>query len=108
MGVEVSLVVRVSIIGVGNVLAGDDAVGPHVVRVLEASYELPEGVEVIDAGTPGYDLTPLLAGLDAVVLVDAVRAKGPAGAVHAFDKGALLGKRILALGPTNRGSARLC
>ena len=44
---------KIAVIGIGNVLAGDDAVGPHVVRVLEAHYELPDGVQVIDAGTPG-------------------------------------------------------
>jgi hydrogenase maturation protease len=96
--------VRVSVIGIGNVLAGDDAVGPHVVRVLEARYELPDHVQVIDAGTPGYDLTAFLVGQDAVVLVDAVRTGGAAGQVLAFDKAALLEKKpILALSPHEPG-----
>ena len=56
---------RVAIIGIGNVLTGDDAIGPHVVRVVEARYALPADVQVIDAGTPGYDLTAFLVGLDA-------------------------------------------
>jgi hydrogenase maturation protease len=95
---------RIAVIGIGNVLAGDDAVGPYVVRVLEAGYELPEGVQVIDAGTPGYDLTAFLVGLDAVVLVDAVRAKGAAGEVRVFDKAGLLEKKpILAVSPHEPG-----
>ena len=85
-------------------LAGDDAVGPHVVRVLEARYELPDGVQVIDAGTPGYDLTAFLVGLDAVVLVDAVKAKGSPGEVRLFDERALLEKApILAMSPHEPG-----
>jgi hydrogenase maturation protease len=98
-------VARVAIIGIGNVLAGDDAVGPHVVRVLEARFALPEGVQVIDAGTPGYDLTAFLVGLDAVVLVDAVKARGaPAGELRTFDKAALLEKKpILAMSPHEPG-----
>jgi len=96
--------VRIAIIGIGNVLTGDDAIGPHVVRVVEARWELPDGVQVIDAGTPGYDLTALVAGLDAVVLVDAVKAKGIPGEVRTFDKAALLEKKpILALSPHEPG-----
>lgn len=95
---------RVAIIGIGNVLTGDDAVGPHVVRVLEARYELPEDVQVIDAGTPGYDLTAFLVGLDAALLVDAVKAKGAPGEVRVYDKGELLAKRpVLALSPHEPG-----
>jgi hydrogenase maturation protease len=96
--------VRITIIGIGNVLAGDDAVGPHVVRTVEALYDLPECVQVIDAGTPGYDLTAFLVGQDAVVLVDAVKAKGTPGEVRTFDKAALLEKKpILAISPHEPG-----
>jgi hydrogenase maturation protease len=96
--------VRVAIIGIGNVLTGDDAVGPHVVRVLEARYELPDGVHVVDAGTPGYDLTAFFPGQDAVLLVDAVKAQGAPGEVRTFDKAALLAKRpVLAISPHEPG-----
>jgi hydrogenase maturation protease len=97
-------VARVAIIGIGNVLAGDDAVGPHVVRVLEARYALPEGVQVLDAGTPGHDLTAFLVGLDAVVLVDAVRASGAPGEVRVLEKAELVSRRpVLATGPHEPG-----
>jgi hydrogenase maturation protease len=97
-------VARVVIIGIGNVLTGDDALGPHVVRVLEAAHALPEGVEVIDAGTPGYDLTGFLAGVDAAVLVDAVKAKGEPGELRVYDKAELLARRpVLALSPHEPG-----
>ncbi len=95
---------RVAIIGIGNVLAGDDAVGPHVVRVVEASFSLPEDVQVIDAGTPGYDLTAFLAGLDAALLVDAVKDRGAPGEVRVYEKADLLSKRpILAVSPHEPG-----
>lgn len=95
---------RVAVIGIGNVLAGDDAVGPHVVRVLEARFELPDGLQVIDAGTPGYDLTAFLVGQEAVVLVDSVRAKGAAGELRTYGKAELLEKKpILAVSPHEPG-----
>jgi hydrogenase maturation protease len=96
--------VRVAVIGIGNVLTGDDAVGPHVVRVLEATRALPPGVEVTDAGTPGHDLVPFLAGADAAVLVDAVRAKGAPGELRRYGKAELLSRApVLALGPHDPG-----
>ncbi len=95
---------RIAIIGIGNVLAGDDAVGPHVVRVVEARYALPVGVQVIDAGTPGYDLTAFLVGLDAAILVDAVKTKGPPGELRVYEKAELLSRRpILAVSPHEPG-----
>jgi hydrogenase maturation protease len=83
---------RIAVIGIGNVLMGDDAVGPHVVRTLEALHELPPEVEVIDAGTPGLDLTAYMAGKDALVIVDAVQAKGAPGEIRLYDKASILEK----------------
>ena len=95
---------RIAIIGIGNVLTGDDAVGPHVVRVVEARYALPEDVQVIDAGTPGYDLTAFLVGMDAAVLVDSVRAKGAPGELRVYEKAELLSRKpVLAMSPHEPG-----
>lgn len=95
---------KISVIGIGNVLTGDDAVGPHVVRVVEARFALPEGVQAIDAGTPGYDLTAFLVDLDAAILVDAVKAKGAPGELRVYEKAELLAKRpILAMSPHEPG-----
>jgi hydrogenase maturation protease len=81
---------NVAVLGLGNVLMGDDAVGPTVIKVLEAEYEFPEGVSVQDLGTPGLDLTPYLAGLGAVVFVDTVRASGAPGEVRLYRRDEIL------------------
>jgi len=95
---------HIAIIGIGNVLTGDDAVGPHVVRVVEARFELPGTVQVIDAGTPGYDLTAFLVGLDAALLVDSVKAKGAPGELRVYDRAELVSKRpVLAMSPHEPG-----
>ena len=44
---------KVLISGIGNVLLGDDGVGPYVVRLLEAGYEFEDGVEIDDLGNSG-------------------------------------------------------
>jgi len=86
-----SLSIRpIRVLGMGNVLLGDDAVGPYVVRLLEARYRAPEGVEIADVGTPGLDLTPHLAGAAAVVVVDTVAAEAAPGTVRTYRRDALL------------------
>ena len=63
---------RVLIAGIGNVLLGDDGVGPYVVRQLESAYSFDEGVQLEDLGTPALDFIDHIAGLDALIVVDSV------------------------------------
>jgi hydrogenase maturation protease len=81
---------KLLIAGIGNVLLGDDGVGPFVIKVLESQYEFPETVELADLGTPGFDLLVHLSGADAVILVDSARFGGTAGDIRLFRKEAIL------------------
>ena len=65
---------------------GDDGIGPWVVRHLAATWELPPEVSTLDGGTPGPDLVDYLVGLEAVILVDAIRAEGVPGTVRIYRK----------------------
>jgi hydrogenase maturation protease len=86
-------VARISVIGIGNVLEGDDAIGPTVVRVFEARYQVPEDVSIIDGGTPGLDLTAYMMGLEGLVVVDAIKTRtATAGEVKVFDKKGILNR----------------
>ena len=65
----------IRILGVGNVLCTDDGLGPYAIKVLEAQFEFPEGVEVLDVGTPGLDFTPYLADARMVIVLDTVKGE---------------------------------
>ena len=80
----------ISVLGLGNVLMGDDGLGPVAVRTFEAEYVVPPDVQVVDLGTPGLDLLPWLADLDQVILVDAVKSDLPPGSVRLYEKADLL------------------
>lgn len=80
---------EVLVAGIGNVLMRDDALGPHVVRVLAAGWEPPPDVALRDLGTPGADLISHLRGAGALVLVDTVRGEGPPGKLLRWDGEAL-------------------
>ena len=79
-------VASVAIIGIGNILLGDDGVGPYVVRVLDANYEFGPNVQVLDVGTPALDFIDNLVGLDAVILVDSVDNDRPPGTITLYRK----------------------
>ena len=82
--------VRVGVLGLGNVLMGDDAFGPWVVQTLLAGYKFPDGVSVDDLGTPGLDLTPYLTDLEALILVDTVRSDAPPGTLRLYRRDDIL------------------
>lgn len=71
------------ILGLGNVLCGDDGLGVVAVDEIARRYRLPEGVRVLDGGTLGLTLLSHIEASDDLLLVDAVRADAPAGSfVH--------------------------
>ncbi len=75
---------RIAVLGLGNVLLGDDGFGPYVICLLQAGYEFPDNVVVEDLGTPGLDLTPFVADVDAIIMVDTVKAEGSPGDVRLY------------------------
>src|SRR6201981_3950206 len=81
---------RVLVAGIGNVLLGDDGVGPFVAQWLNHGYSFPEGVEVEDLGTPALDFIDRIVGLDALIVVDAVNNDQPAGTITLYRKDDLL------------------
>jgi len=81
---------RIGVLGIGNVLMGDDGIGPFIVKILEARYEFPPDVILHDLGTPGLGITSFFADYDAVILLDAVSANAPAGEVRLYRKDQLV------------------
>lgn len=81
---------RILIAGVGNVLLGDDGVGPYVACLLQARYDFDENVRVEDLGTPGLDLVVHLSDADTILIVDCVNGSKPAGTVTTYDRGAII------------------
>jgi hydrogenase maturation protease len=75
---------RTRVLGVGNLLLGDDGVGIHAVEQL-AQRNLPSHISIIDAGTPGWGLPMWFEGQEKVIIIDAVRMGEPPGTWKRFD-----------------------
>ena len=71
----------VAVIGVGNVLMGDDGIGVAAVEELRGE-SLPDNVELYDAGTGLLDVLPKIGRCERVILVDSCSAGGRPGTVY--------------------------
>lgn len=67
------------ILGLGNVLCGDDGLGVAAAAQLDRQYRLPDGVQLMDGGTLGLSLLHYVSQPDALIIVDAIQADGPPG-----------------------------
>ncbi len=68
------------VLGLGNVIMGDEGVGVHVVRALEEKT-LPVDVECLDGGTGGFILLEPLQNAGRIILIDAAADGNPFGTV---------------------------
>ncbi len=86
---------RVIVIGLGNPILSDDAVGLVVVREVERKLAsspggIPDGLRFVEAAVGGLDLIDLLSGHRGAVLVDAaVTGRARPGEVFELDIGFL-------------------
>lgn len=72
---------EVLVIGCGNMLRGDDAFGPRLVRELW-TRGVPEGVRLADGGTAGMDVAFQMRGASRVVIVDAATTGAEPGTIY--------------------------
>ena len=75
--------VTLLVLGIGNLLLGDEGVGVHAAQKLQRVPRL-EGVEVLEVGTAILEALPALEEADSVILLDAVQAGGAPGSIYRF------------------------
>ena len=77
---ESTAAVKVVVLGLGNPVLGDDAVGLHVAaQVEQLQREKPvDGVTVLTSARAGFELIDLLAGFTHAVIVDCLEVPDPA------------------------------
>jgi len=65
-----SIMEKTVVIGLGNIIMGDEGAGVHVVNHLQQMADLPP-IDIIDGGTGSFHLLEYFQDYDRVVLVDA-------------------------------------
>ncbi|CQD23001.1 hydrogenase maturation protease [Mycobacterium lentiflavum] len=71
----------VLVVGCGNLLRGDDGVGPVLVRHLW-ERGMPDGLRLVDGGTAGMDVAFQMRGAERVVIVDASATGAAPGTIY--------------------------
>jgi len=79
--------VGVVLLGIGNVLMGDEGVGVHALRLLRERYSFPREVKLLDGGTMGLDLLVYLEGAKRLLILDALRQGAAPGTVTVLQDG---------------------
>jgi hydrogenase maturation protease len=69
------------ILGIGNILLGDEGIGVWVVESLRRCYQFPSSATVLEGGTLGLDLLPQLQDVSRLLVVDAVQLGGEPGEI---------------------------
>jgi hydrogenase maturation protease len=83
---------KVLILGLGNILLGDEGLGVRALELLCQRYELPPEVEVCDGDCLGLKLLPRLAGVSRLMVVDAAEIQRSPGTIEEL-KGDEIGQR---------------
>lgn len=74
---------KIAVIGVGNLLMGDDGIGIYVAKAL-MQEELPKNVRVYDCATRGFEVLECIEGYHKAIIVDACKKGGIPGSVYRF------------------------
>jgi len=80
---------KILILGIGNILFGDEGVGPHLANLMEEKYHFVSNehtIDIIDGGTLAQRLIPIVTEYDRVIIIDCVKVDdGEIGDVYSFE-----------------------
>jgi len=75
---------KILILGIGNLLMGDEGVGVHTIKALEGKT-FPENVDILDGGTGGFHLMAYFQEYENIIMIDATMDRKPAGTVSIIE-----------------------
>lgn len=75
---------KILIMGVGNLLMGDEGIGIHVIKKMEKA-RLPQNAELLDGGTGGFHLLSYLQNYPVIIIIDATMDNKPAGTISVIE-----------------------
>jgi hydrogenase maturation protease len=74
------------VIGLGNPIMADDGLGIAALVRLREGWTLPESVRLVDGGTWGMNLLPLVEEASELLLLDAIDRGGPVGELVVLER----------------------
>ncbi len=81
------------VLGIGNSLVGDDGVGPFLIQLLAEQYHFHPEVLLVDGGTLGIQMLPVVSAARYLIVLDAYRSGLQPGTVSMLPLEALMKRR---------------
>ena len=75
---------KILILGIGNILMGDEGVGVHTIKALEQNSFF-EKIDLLDGGTGGFHLMAYFQEYQNIIMIDATMDKKQAGTVSVIE-----------------------
>lgn len=79
---------KILVLGIGNLLFGDEGIGVHFINYMGEKYrfENEHQLDLVDGGTLAQRLIPIIVEYDKLIIIDTINAPGvKAGEVYFFD-----------------------
>ena len=70
---------HVASVGTGDVILRDEGCGVRVAEYLDAHYDFPENVQIVDGGTLGIELTQFVTGTKKLLVIDSINGHAAPG-----------------------------
>ncbi len=83
---------KILILGIGNILFGDEGIGVHLSNLLKINYAFSgeHSLEILDGGTMAQHLIPIITQYDRVLILDCIDANdAQIGDIYFFDFSAI-------------------
>ena len=81
---HITLPQKIVVVGVGNELLSDEGLGVHVAKALQ-KMDIPPEIEVVEGGTDGFALMPIIMETDLLYLIDSIKGGSEPGTIYKFN-----------------------
>lgn len=79
----------ITVLGIGNVLLGDEGVGVHAMRAFADSSKDLSALHFLDGGTLSFLLAPEIESRNSLIVLDAAELQASAGEIRVFEGAAM-------------------
>lgn len=74
----------VTVLGIGNIVLLDEGFGVRAAEALDAAYEMPDNVQILDGGTLGMELMRFIPGTQKLLIIDSINGGAEPGTIFRF------------------------
>ncbi len=75
---------KIALVGMGNIMFCDEGLGTYLAKYIEANYEIPNNLEIVDGGLLGFGLMSYYQEFDKLLIVSTTSKEGKPGEIFRY------------------------